>query len=100
MRQQILAGAFLMAGSFLSACGHPYGAYYVQEGPPPPRYAVVGAAPGPGFVWTSGYWDRRGGSWAWVEGRWMRPPRPHAVWVAPEWHHEGRGWHFHPGRWR
>jgi hypothetical protein len=99
MRQQLLAGAFLLAGTFLAGCGHPYGAYYVQYGPPPPRYAVVGVAPGPGYVWTSGYWDLHGSNWAWVEGRWMRPPRPRAVWVAPEWRRQGGAWRFHQGRW-
>ncbi len=100
MRQQLLAGAFMLAGTLLAGCGRPYGAYYVQYGPPPPRYAVVGTAPGPGFAWTSGYWDLHGNNWAWVEGRWTRPPRPHAVWVAPEWRRQGRAWRFHQGRWR
>ena len=98
MKQKLLAGSFLMFGAILNACAG--GGYYVRYGPPAPRYAVVGVAPGPGYVWTNGYWDRRGNNWGWVEGRWMRPPRPRAVWMAPEWRHEGRGYRFHRGYWR
>ena len=104
MRAKFLAGAVLALGSILSACG-PTGAYVgVSYGPPPPRYGVVGVAPGPGYVWTDGYWDWRGGAWVWAPGRWMRPPRRHAVWVPGYWeeHHERgrRGYAFRRGYWR
>jgi hypothetical protein len=100
MKQRILTGALMLAGTFLGACAPGYGAYYVQYAPPPPRYAVMGVAPGPGYAWTSGYWDWRGGNWGWVEGRWMRPPHRRAVWVPSEWRREGRGYRFHRGYWR
>jgi len=99
MKRKILAGTFVMLGTILNACAGS-GAYYVRYGPPAPRYAVVGVAPGPGYVWTNGYWDWRGSNWGWVEGRWMGPPRPRAVWVGHEWRHEGNGWRFHRGYWR
>ncbi|HTS25989.1 MAG TPA: hypothetical protein VMH81_08940 [Bryobacteraceae bacterium] len=99
MKPKILAGVFVLFGTMWSACAGG-GAYYVRYAPPAPRYAVVGVAPGPGYVWTTGYWDWRGGNWAWVEGRWQRPPRARAAWVAPEWRHEGRGYRFHRGYWR
>jgi hypothetical protein len=100
MKRKILGGAFVLFGTILSACAGAGGGYYVRYGPPPPRYAVVGVAPGPGYVWTNGYWDWRGGQWFWMEGRWMRPPRPHAVWVAPEWRRHGNGYRLHRGYWR
>ena len=100
MRQKLLAGAFVVSAAILSGCAGG-GVYYASYAPPAPRYyAPVGVAPGPGFVWTNGYWDWRGRNWAWVEGRWMRPPHARAVWVAPEWRHEGRGYRFHRGYWR
>ena len=99
MKQRILAGILALFGTVLSACAGG-GAYYVRYGPPAPRYEVMGVAPGPGYVWTNGYWDWRGSNYAWVGGRWMRPPRPRAVWVAPEWRHEGRNWRYHRGYWR
>jgi len=81
----------------LSACG---GGYYVRVAPPPPRYGVVGYAPGPGFAWADGYWDWRGGNWFWVQGRWERPPRLHAVWVPAHWVQTGHGYRMVRGRWR
>ena len=59
----------------LAGLGGCAGGYYVRVAPPPPRYGVVGYAPGPGFAWVDGYWDRRGENWFWVQGRWERPPR-------------------------
>jgi hypothetical protein len=76
---------------------------------PPPRplsVGVVGRSPGPGFVWTGGYWrwgrGRRGrrAGYAWVPGRWRRAPRTGAVWVAPRWRSSRGGYTFVSGRWR
>jgi hypothetical protein len=77
-----LLAAMAFLGMCLTGCA---GAVYVRTAPPPPRYAVIGVAPGPGWVWTDGFWDWRGGRWVWAEGRWMRPPRPRAVWVPARW---------------
>ena len=99
MKPKLLVFAFVAFGT-LVGCGGYGGGYYVRYGPPAPRYAVVGVAPGPGYVWTNGYWDRRGSNWGWVEGRWVRPPRRGAVWVNHEWRREGNGYRFHRGYWR
>ena len=98
MKSRLLAGVFVILGTALTACAG--GVYYQAYAPPPPRYGMVGVAPGPGFVWTEGYWDWRDRNWFWVGGRWMRPPHARAMWVAPEWRHEGRGYRFHRGYWR
>ena len=36
--------------------------------PPPPQ-------PAPDVYWTGGYWAWQG-TWVWVSGRWLKPPRP------------------------
>ncbi len=100
MKRKLLTGALLLMGMVMGACAGGGGAYYVRYGPPAPRYRVIGVAPGPGYVWTDGYWDWRGRNWAWVDGRWVRPPRRGAYWVRPEWRHEGNHWRFHRGYWR
>jgi len=100
MKRMLLAGAFVVAGSIFAGCGPGYGSAYVRYGPPAPRYGAMGYAPGPGYVWTEGYWDWRGNNWYWVNGRWMRPPHAHATWVAPQWRQHGHAWRFHSGYWR
>jgi hypothetical protein len=82
----------------LVACG---GGVYVRVPPPEARVGVVGVAPGPGFVWTDGYWDWRGGNWVWAAGAWQRPPRAGAVWVPHHWvQGPGGRYHFVRGHWR
>jgi len=99
MKQKILAAGFVVMGTLLSACAA-NGAVIVRVAPPAPRYGVVGVAPGPGYVWTEGYWNWRGANYEWVAGRWMRPPRPHAVWVPGVWVQSNRGYAFRRGHWR
>src|ERR1035437_6944554 len=68
MRRFLLLGAAL-SGVVLTGCVAGNGSAAVRFGPPPsPRYGVMGYAPGPGFVWTEGYWDWRGGGGVWGGG--------------------------------
>lgn len=102
MKRKLLATSVVLFGTILSACGG-YGyssGYYSYGAPPPPRYGVIGVAPGPGYLLVDGYWDRRGNSWGWVNGYWSRPPRGRSYWVRPEWRHEGNRYRFHRGYWR
>jgi hypothetical protein len=96
MRRGLLALVFA-ASSMIGCAG---GVVYATAPPPPIRAEAFGAAPGPGFVWVTGYWGWRGGNYAWVPGSWARPPRAHAAWVAPYWEHRGGRYRFHEGRWR
>ena len=100
MKRKLLAGAAMTLGILLSGCAV-QGGYVARYGPPPPpRYGVMGIAPGPGYVWADGYWDRRSNDWFWVSGRWMRPPHAHAVWVPGSWSRHGQGYRFRSGYWR
>jgi hypothetical protein len=72
---------------------------YVHVRPPAARVEEVPPLPGPGWVWTRGYWAWHG-HWAWVGGRYVRPPHPHAAWVSGYWHHHPRGWVWTGGHWR
>jgi hypothetical protein len=71
----------------------------VTEAPPAPQVEVQVAAPGPGFIWTPGYWAWHG-RWVWVGGRWAHPPHRHAVWVAGHWDRRPRGYIWVGGHWR
>lgn len=87
----------------LSACEHGTFTFYsgVTVGPPPLRVrGPVGMAPGPGFVWTDGFYDWSGGSWAWRPGRWAQPPRPGMRWQGARYQRHDGGYRMYPGRWR
>ncbi|HEX3748860.1 MAG TPA: hypothetical protein VHW09_33270 [Bryobacteraceae bacterium] len=99
MKRQFLAAGFLVAGMLMGGCAA-RGAVVVGFAPPAPRYAVIGRAPGPGYVWTEGFYDYRGGRYEWTAGRWARPPRRHAEWVPGSWEHGRRGYEFRRGYWR
>ena len=77
----------LASASLLSACivvpvggRHRHGGYYADEGgqgavvvaAPPPQVEVVGVAPGPGYIWISGFWNPMGGRQVWIGGHWQR----------------------------
>ena len=68
--------------------------------PPVVRVETQTVAPGPGYLWTPGYWRWTGTQYVWVSGSWVSRPRPAAVWVAGHWVHRGRGWVWVPGHWR
>ncbi|HLJ17988.1 MAG TPA: hypothetical protein VKV15_26055 [Bryobacteraceae bacterium] len=85
--------------AMLSIGGCAAHAAYIYSPPPPPRVEAYGYAPGPGYVWVSGFWDWRG-QWVWAPGRWARPPRPHAYWVPSRWERGHHGYAFVRGHWR
>jgi WXXGXW repeat (2 copies) len=73
---------------------------YVEQTPPVVRVETQTVSPGPGYIWTPGYWRWSGTGYVWVSGAWVRPPRVTAVWVPGHWVHRARGWVYIPGHWR
>jgi WXXGXW repeat (2 copies) len=75
---------------------------YVRIGPPPPpRREVIAPRPGPGYVWTGGYYRWEGNRYVWVPGAWVRPPRSgYHRWVPGHWRNTHRGWVWVEGHWR
>ena len=94
------AGALALALA-AAACETMGGAgfVYVESAPPPVRYEVVTVAPGPEYVWISGYWVYSGVQYMWVSGRWDRPPSGYTVWVRPRYERQRGGWLYKPGHW-
>jgi hypothetical protein len=72
---------------------------YIGTPPPAIRYEARPAIPGPGFVWTDGYWEPWQGHYRWHGGYWQRPPYAGAYYVHPHYDHYDRGWAFHDGGW-
>jgi hypothetical protein len=64
----------------------------VTRAPPEVRVEAETVSPGPGYVWTRGYWRWNGADYVWVPGGWVERPRPAAVWVAGHWVRRPGGW--------
>jgi len=72
----------------------------VSFGPPAlPVYAQP-FCPGPGYIWTPGYWawDPEYGYY-WVPGTWVIAPQVGFLWTPPYWGWNGIGFVFYPGYW-
>lgn len=95
-------GAATFAAALLSSCvvAPPPGAVFVRTRPPVDVVEVRGVAPGPGFVWISGYHAWRGGVYVWVPGRWEARPHARAVWVSGRWRQHRNGWYWVEGHWK
>jgi hypothetical protein len=66
--------------------------------PAVPVYAQP-VCPGPGFLWTPGYWAYGPHGYFWTAGAWVRPPAPGVLWTPAYWGWEGGHYRFHAGYW-
>ncbi len=58
----------------------------VRIGPPPLRVlAVQPVCPGPGYLWTPGYWAYGPDGYYWVPGTWGMAPQPGLLWTPGYW---------------
>jgi hypothetical protein len=85
------------------------------HGPPPPARAAVGVSisiappvlpvyeqplcPGPGYIWTPGYWAYGGDDYYWVPGTWVLPPVVGLLWTPGYWGYDGGFYSWHAGYW-
>ena len=72
----------------------------VNFAPPALPVYVQPALPGPGYIWTPGYWayDPVSGYY-WVDGTWVLPPYAGALWTPGYWGWSGGLYAFHRGYW-
>jgi hypothetical protein len=73
---------------------------FVSFGPPAiPVYAQP-YCPGPGYIWTPGYWawDPAYGYY-WVPGTWVPAPFVGALWTPGYWGWYNSGYRWYPGYW-
>lgn len=66
--------------------------------PPLPVYAQP-AIPGPGYIWTPGYWSWNGSDYFWVPGAWVLPPRVGLLWTPGYWGWNNGVYLFRTGYW-
>jgi hypothetical protein len=75
----------------------------VSVGIPPPALPVYvqPMAPGPGYIWTPGYWawDPGYGDYYWVPGTWVMPPQIGFLWTPGWWGWSDGFYRWHGGYW-
>ena len=93
----MLLAAVMVVPTFSSAAQV---AVSIRIGPPPlPVYAQP-VCPGPGYIWTPGYWayDPVNGYY-WVPGTWAIAPAPGLLWTPGYWGWGGGLFLWHAGYW-
>jgi YXWGXW repeat-containing protein len=71
----------------------------VAVGPPAlPVYAQP-LCPGPGYIWTPGYWAWGPAGYYWVPGTWVYPPQVGFLWTPGYWAFSAGLYSWHPGYW-
>ncbi len=66
----------------------------IAQAPPPlPEYDQP-IAPGPGYIWTPGYWAWGPAGYYWVPGAWVEPPYQEALWTPGYWGCSDDGFYF------
>jgi len=74
----------------------------VADSPPPPLPVYdQPPIPGPGYVWTPGYWDWSDDSddYYWVPGTWVEPPSSGYLWTPGYWRFYNGRYLFSDGYW-
>jgi hypothetical protein len=79
------------AGVFVSISAEP---------PPLPVYAQP-PIPGPGYIWTPGYWawDEDVSDYYWVPGAWVPAPEPGLLWTPGYWAWNDGAYFWNDGYW-
>ena len=57
--------------------------------------------PGPGYLWTPGYWawNADASDYYWVPGAWVLSPRPGLLWTPGYWGWSGGAYAWNSGYW-
>jgi WXXGXW repeat (2 copies) len=55
--------------------------------------------PGPGYIWTPGYWGYGDVGYYWVPGTWVFPPAVGLLWTPGYWGDDGGAYVWHAGYW-
>ena len=55
--------------------------------------------PGPGYIWTPGYWAYATDGYYWVPATWVEPPSQDLLWTPGYWSFEPRGYVWNAGYW-
>ncbi len=78
-----------------------FGGVFISVGIAPPALPVYAQpiCPGPGYMWTPGYWAYGPAGYYWVGGRWVLAPFVGALWTPGYWGWSGGVYLWHAGYW-
>jgi len=96
------AAVALLAASAFTIAPQAQARVFISVNLAPPLLPVYEQPPlpGPGYLWTPGYWAYADGGYYWVPGTWVRAPYRGALWTPGYWGWGGGGAYvFHGGYW-
>ncbi len=101
MRMHRLIRPLVLALMLLSIPALSFGgvAISVSIGPPPIPVYTQPLCPGPGYMWTPGYWAWGDDGYYWVPGTWVMAPQPGFLWTPGYWGWAGGVYLWHGGYW-
>ncbi len=76
-----------------------YVAVSVGIAPPPIVAYEQPYCPGPGYIWTPGYWGYGEVGYYWIPGAWVLPPTVGLYWTPGYWAYRGGHYGFIDGYW-
>ncbi len=91
----------LMCAVMLTTAMIASGAVFVSVAVGPPVLPVYSQplCPGPGYLWTPGYWAWSPDGYYWVPGTWALPPDPGLLWTPGYWGFSAGLYNWYPGYW-
>jgi hypothetical protein len=93
---------WMVAASFMAIPFSSFAGVFISVAiapPPLPIYAQP-IVPGPGYIWTPGYWSyANDGGYFWVPGTWVLAPYAGALWTPGYWGWNNGFYVFNAGYW-
>ena len=98
---KLLMGAALALGCAALPGASAHAAVIISVNFAPPALPVYAQpiCPGPGYLWTPGYWAYGPDGYYWVPGVWVQPPAVGLLWTPAWWGSEGGAYIYHAGYW-
>src|ERR1035438_5207767 len=92
---------FLLAFLIVAVPVSSFAAVFISVGIAPPPLPVYEQpwCPGPGYIWTSGYWAYGPDGYFWVPGTWVLAPQVGFLWTPGYWGWGGSAFIWHAGYW-
>lgn len=99
MKIKLLVLAALLFAGLPLASSNAYVGISVAIAPPLIPVYSQPYCPGPGYIWTPGYWAYSDIGYYWVPGVWVEPPRIGFLWTPGYWGYNNGLYLFNEGYW-